>query len=397
MFSTIEGTHNKILEKVSAVKSILDGLRTISENQRELASTRQGKKSAECINILDNLQINLNIDSLESLENEYALSVVHILSEYYSTENNVNKNTKDYYRIITSDNFCGRIDEAIARTKSIISNIYKALGTMARVNAREAEYALEGLSKKLEQAQCIEINIQLEKRNYEVCKCGNRMTVIPELSELRCDICRKTKKIIGAVFRDDQFYPQEGQKTKHGGYDTTRHYKFWMERLQALESKTFSDADLQNIEYVIGRDNHNRKELNCETMRYILKDPIVGATNLNDHAPLLVKIFGGPAPPQLDFQENRLTAIRFNKAMKLYDDVNPDGGNKPYYPYFIYKILEHMFRDQPEKLRILDYIHLQSRETVIKNDKYYMQMCLLASPEDGLVYTPTDPNRSYSG
>jgi hypothetical protein len=57
--------------------------------------------------------------------------------------------------------------------------------------------------------------------------------------------------------------------------------------------------------------------------------------------------------------------------MKLYDMVNPEGGNKPYYPYFIYKILEEMFKDNAEKSRLLDYIHLQSRETVIKNDKYY--------------------------
>ena len=396
MFGTIEGTHNKLMEKLSLVKMTLDLLRGVAASLYDIAIAKPGKKSTECLAILNNLQINLNIDSLETIEKEYGLSVVPILGEYYSSSLGENKNTRDYYRAITSDNFCGKIVDATSRTRVIISNMYKILSThiASRSIIKETEYELEIISKKLEHAQCIEINIQLEKRNYEVCKCGNRMTVIPELSELRCDLCCKTKKIIGAVFRDDQFYPQEGQKTKHGGYDTTRHYKFWMERLQALESKSFSDIDVHNIEYVIARDSHNRKDLNCETMRYILKDPIVGATHLNDHAPLLVKTFGGVPPPQLDFQENRLTAIRFNKAMKLYDEVNPEGGNKPYYPYFIYKILEHMFKDSTEKLRILDYIHLQSRETVIKNDKYYMQMCVMAEPEDGLVYTPTDPNRS---
>ena len=395
MFGTIEGTHNKLMEKISLIKNSLELLKDISNTYRGIVIAKPGKKSTDCLVILNNLQINLNIDSLEIIENDYGLSVVPILGEYYTSSIGENKNTRDYYRAITSDNFCGKIEDAILRTRLIISNIYKVMYNHVanKSTIKETEYELEIISKKLEHAQCIEINIQLEKRNYEVCKCGNRMTVIPELSELRCDMCCKTKKIIGAVFRDDQFYPQEGQKTKHGGYDTTRHYKFWMERLQALESKTFCDADVINIEYVITRDNHDRKEINCETMRYILKDPIVGATHLNDHAPLLVKIFGGLPPPQLDFQENRLTAIRFNKAMKLYDEVNPDGGNKPYYPYFIYKILEHMFKEFPEKLRILEYIHLQSRETVIKNDKYYMQMCTMSGAEDGLIYTPTDPNR----
>ncbi len=83
--------------------------------------------------------------------------------------------------------------------------------------------------------------------------------------------------------------------------------------------------------------------------------------------------------------------MRFNKAMRLYDIVVPGGGNKPYYPYFIYKIMEYEFRNKPEKLRLLDFIHLQSRETVIKNDKLFKRMCELADKNDGLVYEPTDP------
>lgn len=395
MFSTVESTHKKITEKINIVKTALGNIQEITQNIKKTLTDTTGKRVTECMQIIDSLQLNLNIDAISTVENNYQLAVVSILSEYYNANNRENINTRDYYRVITSENFCGILDDAIQRAKNVLKNVYSVLSKFPpkqRITAQEIEYDLEKISEQLQHAHNIEIPNLLEKRNYEVCKCGTRMTVIPELSELRCDMCLKTKKIIGAVFRDDQFYPQEGQKTKHGGYDTQRHYRFWIERLQALESKVFSEDDIKNIEYVICRDNHPRRSLTCEVMREILKDPIVNATHLNDHAPLLVKTFGGPPPPHLDFQENRLAAIRFNKAMKLYDVVNPEGGNKPYYPYFIYKIFEEMFKNNPEKLRILDYIHLQSRETVIKNDKYYEQICELADG-DGFTYRATIPRR----
>lgn len=391
MYSTIESSHKKIMDKIFMIRDSLESLTVICKVIRELTTTH--KRSAECAHLLDSIHLCLNLDLLATIESDYQLAVVAILTDYYTSNLRETINTRDYYRIITSENTSGKLDDAISRVNAQTATLYsvlKIVSTSKRLTQHEIEYDLDTVVKNISSAAAIEIPNLLEKRNYEVCKCGTRMTVIPELSELRCDTCLKTKKIIGAVFRDDQFYPQEGQKTKHGGYDTQRHYRFWIERLQALESKQFMDMDLRNIEYTIARDNYTRRELNCEIMREILKDPIVNATHLNDHAPLLVKMFGGLPPPQLDFQENRLAAIRFNKAMKLYDEVNPLGGNKPYYPYFIYKIFEEMFANDPEKLRILDYIHLQSRETVIKNDKYYELICALANPEDGLVYHPTD-------
>ncbi len=114
-------------------------------------------------------------------------------------------------------------------------------------------------------------------------------------------------------------------------------------------------------------------------------------TEYNDHAPLLVKLLGGTPPPQFDFQENRDMAIMFNKIINLYHKVNPDGSNRPYYPYFIYKMVERKFANNPEKLRLLDYIHLQSSDTVKKNDYYYEQICALSAPEDDLVYIATNP------
>ncbi len=401
MFGTIESVHGKVIDKINYIKSAIVDVRKVSSQLQTvlygMLEHHATKKTQDAINVLNGQRINLAEDQIATLEVNYNLSVISVLGTYYTDSTKEEEKTRNYYRIITGENIVPSLNDQISVVKSIILGMYKLLQQkiLPKIDSRDFEYKLDDIMRIMDCAHSIEIAITIEKKNYEICKCGNRMTVIPELSELHCSQCLKIRSIIGTVFRDDQFYPQDGQKTKHGGYDTVRHYRFWIERLQALESKTFTDVVLNKIEYVLVRDDYDRSRLTCENMRRILKDPKVDMSCLNDHAPLLVKTFGGPAPPMLDFQENKKLSIRFSKAMALYDVVNPNSGNKPYYPYFIYKIIEYEFRNNRDKLRLLDYIHLQSRETVIKNDKYYEQMCQLAGDceSDGIVYIPTDPAR----
>lgn len=397
MYGSIESAHSKINEKMAVCYRSLEMLKIIALALQSAAEGRTGRKVDANISALKNLYIDIIVDELQTIESNYNLAIIGVLSSYYGGVENEEVVTREYYRIITSENFTASINGSINKTINIINILNGALkcNLLTKPVTNEMSYKLGDICKSIEYGRAISVNAALEKKNYEVCKCGSRMTVIPEFSKLKCPSCGKIKDIIGTVFRDDQFYPQEGQKTKHGGYDTSRHYRFHIDRLQALENKTFDDADLENIEYVLKRDCYDRKRLTCEQIRDILKDPKVDATGLNDHAPLLVKILGGVPPPQLNFQENKIASIRFNKSMRLYDIVIPKGGNKPYYPYFIFKILEYQLRDNPEKLRLLDYVHLQSRETVIKNDKTYEQMCILSDKDDGLFYTPTDPARVH--
>lgn len=391
MSGTIESVHGQLVGKMSLVGTALAELKTSVVKSIGLAMAKNTKPAKQLVRTLEQLCINLLIDRLETLTTKYNLSVVDIIAQYFSGGDEP-ANTKEYYRIIVGECFLTTLDGIIERAKLIVAQLQNGGLRMVTRDREltELEDHVDDIGQLLDRASSIDINISFTKRDYEVCKCGVRMTVMPELSELHCPDCARVKTIIGTVFRDDQFYPQEGCKVKHGVYDTARHYKFWIERLQAIETKTFSTEEMNKITRVLDRDNYERRELTCEDIRSVLKDPAVSCTHLNDHAPLLVKTLGGMAPPQLDFQENRLASIRFNRAMKLYDKVNPTGGNKPYYPYFIHKILEQMFKGNRAKLRILNYIHLQSRETVIKNDKYYEEMCELSDPEDGLVYTSTD-------
>lgn len=391
MLSTIESAHNKINDKITLIKDVIYSLRDLLETYSLQLQARSNRKQIDAMTIIDNLRINLIADDLENAESEYQLSVVSILADYYSNPELESKATKDYYRVITSENFVAKFNEFIPKANAVVEAICNIaeMRVLGKAETKETEIKIEDARNRIQRAEYITVDTHLEKSNYEICECGTKMTVIPELSELKCDECGQIRVILGAVFRDDQFYPQDGQKTKHGSYDPSRHYRFWMERLQALENKTFDKEAMDEIDYVIARDSINRKELTCALMRSILKERKLA--RLNDHAPLLVKQSGGPSPPQLDFQEHRDISIKFSKIMALYERLRGNtSGNRPYYPYFIYKIVEHKFANNHDKLRLLDSIHLQSPETVMKNDKIFKKICEMAEPEDDLKYQPTD-------
>jgi hypothetical protein len=381
MTESIERLHNRIIDKITLIKKCVDAMQQVDN----IICTHKFIRNITLPKVV-------SMQLVQNVEDNYRLSIVNILTEYYSSGESEEKATSDFYRVISHENIPAQLDTFVSEIQYYVDDIHTVIGKFGQ-HRKTVEGLIDTIIRNVDCAYTITITVGIEKRNYEWCKCGSRMVVRPELSELHCPnpICNKVKTIIGAVFKDDQFYPQEGQKTKHGGYMTSRHYRFWIERLQAIESANFTKYEISCIEYILERDKIPRHSLTCEIMRNILKDPIVSATTLNDHAPLLVKLFGGRPPPLLSFQENRTAAIKFNKAMILYDKVHPNGGNKPYYPYFIYKIFEYMFKDNKEKIRLLDYIHLQSRETVIKNDKSFEKMCEIANPEDNFYYKPTDP------
>jgi hypothetical protein len=225
--------------------------------------------------------------------------------------------------------------------------------------------------------------------DYGEC-CGAQMIILSETSELKCQNCFRVKIIEGVVFKNDQFFPQDGHKTKHGTYDSMRHYKFWMDHIQGKEAQTFDDDFIERLGKQLDLVQKNRRLITYSQMRAALKSPAMCATRHNDHISLLLKLCGGRPSPVLSHEENAIASFMFSRVMYLYNQLKlPNKKNKPYYPYFIYKILEQILRKSP-KLRILNYIHLQSRDTMIKHDGIYKRICESADERDGLIYTATD-------
>lgn len=427
---SIDVAHENLLKKINEsriilrnVQVILSKLRTItgsavanpaanlrSESRADLraesradlqanpsAKKPPGRKPGHklCVDIeaataaISNCVPNIYLDRLDDIERDYKLSTVTILTQYYKSNGHLPKYTKEYYRVLAAGSYFSRVDAICLSCDNMLRLLYDKFSTES-LHGKSQNFLkmINDVIVMNDSVTAIGMVCAVEVISYDVCKCGRPMTIYSDLSELRCDHCGICREVLGAVFSDEQFYPQEGQKTKYSDYAHSRHLHFWMDRIKGDEDYRSFAHMLEPIKECIRREGVHSSELSCAYIRKILKE--LAITKLNHHVAVIIKQCGGPSPPQTTYEDNRDIAIRFNKIMELYDVVNPDRCNKPYYPYFIYKIIESKYKGNAEMLRLLDYIHLQSDLTVIKNDNYYRQICELADPEDGLEFHVTD-------
>ena len=221
------------------------------------------------------------------------------------------------------------------------------------------------------------------------------MDIDPIASTLICKNCGVIKELYGTVFEDEQFYYQEGQRTKHGTYDPSKHCRFWVERIQARETTEIPESVVFAVKKCITRDKiKNKHHINCTQIRKYLRQ--THNSKYNEHVPLIRKLITGITPPQLTDYEMQLIHIYFDKVIHIFEEIKPPKKtNCPYHPYFIYKIIEQIINNESDrirKLKILACIHLQSRETLICNDVIWSPICDRISE---FTYIPTDRNSQY--
>lgn len=294
-----------------------------------------------------------------------------------------------YHRMISSVNPTGRLDVIMNGIRDEITYAREWMleavkgGLLTPDWAEEHDVLLCKVLQMLNKSVDLVIEAPAKQRSH-LCECGARLQIMPETAEMHCDECGMVKTISGSASEAAVAHTRV-----QNGKEIIRHFKFWIERLQAIENVTFPQELLNKIQRVMQREHISPQNLTVLQMRTILKDPMVRATKFNDHAPSLIKRVGGPAPPVHTYDDLEVTKSRFVRAMILLDQIAPHG-NKPYYPHFIYKIIEEQHKGNPEKLRTLDYIHMQTEETIVKNDQLHKQICALANdPSSGLVFRPT--------
>jgi hypothetical protein len=394
MSSTIETTNNIIHNKINCLKEI--------------------------INIYYKYDIDVKlqyVNELKMIEEDYEMGSIKILSDYYwlmknyknCLENNINNTAKnkteqeffndkknynnqkdrcfkEYQIFIRKENFSSKLDRLYFIFKNHINLLSK----------KDDNYSnkISFLKNLLYKYENNTINKNISYTYYDICSnCSNSMKIIPNLSKLICSNCGVTEDLCGTVFEDEQFYYQEGQRTKHGSYDPSKHCRFWVDRIQARETKEIPQKIIDDIKNIIKNNIKNVEDITCKVIRKFLRQ--IDNSSYNEHIPLIRKIITGITPPQLTDRELQLINIYFDKVIKIYDEIKPaNKTNCFYHPYFIYKIIEHILKDSsPKRMHgILCCIHLQSRETLIKNDKIWKDIC---DKIDEITYIPTDRNKQY--
>lgn len=407
---TIEFTHKKILKKIQGGISLLEDMINSIKNHKTKYLTRKQilqdlqhhEKKISIDDLLDDQLLGITrkyspykipkrhsklcnkivniITNLNSLKTEYIQETSPIID---SSSDDTQTIYEQYYQVISDKNFSAKLNTEYNEINKILTKL--------------SQLFLKNISqyrKKFKDLQTIQISISTKLINYEYCSnCmfKEKMIVQASISQLKCVNCGVVKMLFGTVFEDSQFYTQEGQKTKHADYDATRHYSFWMEKIQAKNPNPLSDEQNDKLLYCLKRDGYTDsllKKLTCEKIREYLKETQM--TEFNNFAPSILKDISGITPPQLTNNENKTMELHFNKVMGVYDKMVKGRVNRPYYPFFIYKLIEYLFKDNPEKLRLLLFIHIQRDPTLTSNDLKWSKIC---SELNTYESTPTDPNR----
>lgn len=326
--------------------------------------------------------------------NYYKYKHFNIYNRVTNINNLNNKLCKKLYHkfniFISSEDIYGIFDSYIELLHEFITN-YNTLLSIINSEISFDKY-LKKIHQLINQYKKTKLIYNVDDIEYDLCKCGNKMIIQANTSELLCTKCGAIHTLIGSVFEDTQFYQQEGNRYLHGTYDPNRHCKFWIDRIQAKENTIIDESVINKIKLCIKKDKiENLKNISIEQFRIYLKQ--CKLSKLNDHIPLIKKIITGYIPPQLTHKELHLLFNYFDKATKIYNSIKPkEKSNSLYYPFLIWKILDLIIENPQKKKELLACIHLQSYETLIDNDKIWYQIC---KHNDKFIYKPTDKSILY--
>ena len=356
MSSTVENTNTNILKKIKELRNILN-----IYNQYQIDE----KNSAE---------VKSYTTQLDEIESSYEFGSIDILPEYYRNKHN-NEAKSQYYNMYM--NFV-----ASENVMSKLKRIYNLCCKLQKIYDINDEKLIQSFSDY----DFTPVNVLEIEHSNDICICGKKYTIESKNSEFVCHSCGNTERLYGAVFEDEQFWFQEGQRTKHGKYDPTKHCKFWVDRIQAKENTEIPKEVLHKIIKCIKSDDIWLEQLDCSMIRRYLK--ILKLTQYNDHISLILKLITKKEPEQLTDKEQKMLYVYFARVIQIYTRIKPpDKLNCVYHPFFIYKILEQLIRNSRRRRSILSCIHLQSRETLIENDRIWKNICE-EIPE--FTYIPTE-------
>jgi hypothetical protein len=266
----------------------------------------------------------------------------------------------------------------------------------------------------------IKISFPIEKINTDLCICGAKLVIPDDTIEIVCSKCSVIKILVGTAHDKDKNDKYTNTTSKNKRYEPKRHCDKRLMQIQAKEDKKIpSDViekliELAKIDYRYGNGVRSMQQMSCKQVRRWLKQK--SFTKYNHHAPLIRKLvtaeFGEAiSPPQLTPEEEQQILLDFNVAVKCYEDITQTAKykeryenvrgrtrqrNKPnkfYYWFVLFQIISHILKDTDKrKNRLLECIHMQSNDTIDKDDDIWKMMCESGGMPKGYIAKKTDKN-----
>lgn len=370
MDASVETIHNRIMQKIDLLRSIIMEMSNELNVILERMNNRFKNKKAEILSKLPILKEYQ--DKIKKIESNYSVNAIILLDEEFYEENNETFGNR--YR-----------DEVVS--SGIINKLDYIRGQL--LNFTESLPKLSGdLMEKLINYKNLKVSVKNKKSaNSDICEdCKIKMIPYPEESRMECSNCGVIISMPGAVFDKVSCFSQDGQRVRQGSYDPSRHINKWMNNIQAKGRNNIPDEVIKAVNKCAIRDytrvdyNGNEflrsmKNMRCKQIRNWLRE--TNNTKYNDYAPQIRGIITGVMPYQLTYEEEQLVLSRLRLIVDEFARIKSEDGycNMRYYPYWIFKTIEMSFPKNSKPWSLLECIHLQSEDTLEKNDKIMRKIC----------------------
>lgn len=380
--ATIEVSHNKVYNKIKYLENICEILNEHTDIK-------------ECESAISKLCMIYNEGVAEIINKYYEsiyqndVSTIYLLQEKYDifmiSENIPRHFQKCYQLILRREKNIPKIE------KNAIMDEIKEMYSI--------DLDKDDLHKLKNNFEEIVFSFNINKIKIKQCNlCGSKFTIDSIKSELQCknNECNQIVLLSGVIFDDSQMFNQQNNCIKTKRHDPNGHCSKWLIQLQADEEFVFKENDFDKINKIAIREyTKNGKlmpmnNLKCLTVRNWLKQNKM--SEYYDHAPLLRKkitaLHGKMiSPPKLTPGEKQSILLEYSLCMHEFEFVIRDENvlqklgktkvkNKFYYPYILWKLLNlQLDKYDDRRLALLECIHLQSENTIKRNDIVWKEIC----------------------
>jgi len=314
-------------------------------------------------------------NELKKILTDYQLQTSGAMIAYYLGENVDGKSASlTYFDIVAMNDYGSSVVALEKQCKSLIL----ACGQDSVANT-VTQLSTKKLSNPVKQVK------------YEYC-CSEKMIQLANSSELYCKKCNNTFDIKGVVFDDMQFYSQDGKKSKHGKYFCNKNLKNWLDHILCRAKPKIPDAGRELIAEKIRRDKRGEpgKAVGLTIQHIIAYLKEGGLAKYNMDSAYLLSIFTGKFPPYINDTEYCQLLAHYKLILDTLTEISKNKHNTEYCPYYIAKLIEMLWPDDTEKMRILHYIHHKKQATIYQLDHGQWKMICEKNKEHGFVWKATD-------
>jgi hypothetical protein len=161
-----------------------------------------------------------------------------------------------------------------------------------------------------------------------------------------------------------------------------------LNNILCIESFEIKIAEHHRLDQLLIRNKYitreDRSRLTIDDIRDFLKE-LKLTIKYNRHAPKLLYLYSGEKPVYFTEDEKRIIIDFYTEIDQIIHEKNDDKkpydiNNTPFGPYFILRIIKHLWGNDPEKMRIRKFIFLKEIKTVMKYDLLWKYICEKRNP-----------------